>query len=375
MSLRTLLPSLPNLGFFRKPLLLILVPTLLCAAYWRFFYTPTYEAVVIVVPRSGERPAANDVAGAMLGSALRSKDIDSRMLEHYLQSSDMLARLDRDLDLRAHFSSSSINRFQRLAPDASSDAFLAHYRGHLRVIVDSSALLHIQIKAYDSAFALQLADLILQHAETFLNGVSVTLAKKQVEFIQGEVAKAENQLRVATQNLAKHQTRSGQLDPSRYSSVLMEVISKLEGELTRSQATLAGKLSFLSADAPQLTAERARIDAISREIAGLRDRLASSGGDAKSPGLASDILDFSNVLIETEFAAKTYSATLLALQAAHADAAYNVRTLIVLSRPATLENPAYPRNGYWALTALVLFALLFVLFKLVYDTIGAHVDR
>ncbi len=375
MSSPFTLPRLSSLGFLIKPLVLVLAPTLLCAAYWTFFYTPVYETVVVAVPRSGERPGTNDQAGAMLGSALRSKDVDSRMLEHYLSSPGMLALLDADLDLRTHFSNRRINAFQRLSTAANTDTLLAHYRKHIRIIVDSSALLHIEVKAYDAGFSVKLADRILAHAEIFLNTVSKTLAAKQVEFIRLEVAKAEKQLQAATERLASYQNKAGQLDPSRTSSDLMGVISRLESELARGQATLTGRLTLLSADAPQLVADRVRIESLAAEIANIRTRLAAESSTGGRAGLADDILRFNHVLIESEFAAKTYASALLALQAAHSEASYNVRTLIVLSKPQALESAAYPRIAYWTLTAFALFGLVFTFCKLVYDSIAAHIDR
>lgn len=363
------------LAFLLRPLLWVLAPALLLGAYWRFAYTPVYEAVVVAVPRSGERPVPADAAGAMLGSALRSKDIDSRMLEHYILSPDMLALLDADLAVRDHLSAPSIQPLQRLAKDADAEDFLAHFRDHVRVIVDSSSLLHIEVKAYDAAYALKLADRILAHSEAKLNAMSVQLAEKQVAFIQREVAKAETLFKENSAKLAAYQNEAGQFDPARYSEGIMGVVATLEAELAKEQATLTGKQIFLSGDASQLTLSRARIAALGSEIAALRARLADRTEDPANPRLSAEIMRFNTVLLETEFAAKTYSASLLALQAAHAEAAFTVRTLITISRPSALDSPAYPATGYWMLTALVLSALLFTLAKLVYDTVAAHIDR
>ena len=369
-------PSHPSaLAFLVRPLLWVLIPSLLLGAYWRFIYTPVYEAVVVAVPRSGERPTTTDPAGAMLGSALRSKDIDSRMLEHYIRSPDMLALVDADLDVRGHFSASSIQPLQRLDPDANAEEFLEHFRHHVRIIVDSSSLLHVEVKAYDATYALKLADRILAHSEAKLNAMSVQMAEKQVAFIQREVTKAEKLFKENSAKLASYQNEAGQFDPARYSEGIMSVVATLEAELAKEQATLTGKQIFLSGDASQLTLSRARIAALGSEIAALRARLADRTEDPAHPRLSAEIMRFNTVLLETEFAAKTYSASLLALQAAHAEAAFTVRTLITISRPAALDRPAYPRTGYWMLTALLLSALLITLFKLVYDTVASHIDR
>jgi capsular polysaccharide transport system permease protein len=206
-----------------------------------------------------------------------------------------------------------------------------------------------------------------------LNGVSKQLADKQVDFIRVEVAKAEALFKDRTRQLTLYQNTAGQLDPARYSEALMSVIARMENELAEQNARIAGRKTFIAANAPQLVETQSRIDALTAEIATLRSRLA--GGSEKGTPLSNEIMKFNDAAIETEFAAKTYASALLALQSAHAQAALNVRTLIVIAHPSTLEDAAYPRLGYWTLSALALFALAAVLGRLIYDSVMCHIDR
>ncbi|MDF3057820.1 MAG: hypothetical protein K0R17_2035 [Rariglobus sp.] len=364
-------PSPPSA--LKRLLLLVIAPTLLLAAYWVFLYTPVYEAAVVVLPRSSDIPSGADPAGAMLGAALRSKDVDSHMIEQYILSPDMLKRLDADLRLRDHYSSPSINRWQRLPKDASFDEFLDYYRGMVRVIVDSSSILHVEARGFSPGQTLALADHIVSESEAMLNAVSRQLADKQVGFIRLEVAKAESLFKDRTQKLTLYQNTAGQLDPARYSEALMEVIARMERELAEQNTRIAGRRTFIAAGAPQLVETQSRIDALTTEISTLRARLAG-----QAPGgtpLASEIMKFNDAAIETEFAAKTYASALLALQSAHAQAALNIRSLIVIAHPSSLEDATYPRVGYWTLTALALLGLVTVLGRLIYDSVMCHIDR
>ncbi len=361
------------LSFLLRPLLCILVPTLALLAYWTFIYDRVYEAEVVLLPRTSES-SASGAASALLGAAASSTDLDSRMLAHYIASPDMLTLLDADLGLRAAFTSTEIHRLQRLRTDATADEFLAYYRARVRVIVDSSAIMRVQAKAFSGDAALAMANRIIHHAEAKLNAVSVQMAAKQVEFIQGEVSKAEALFKDRSARLTRQQNTSGLLDPSKYSEELMKIIARLESELAQQRATLAGKESFISPQSPQLSLTRAHIEALVAGIASQRERLSGtgSGSDAR---FSEAIMQFNEVALEAEFAAKTYAASLLALQAAHAEAALGVRTLVVISRPDRLEVPAYPRLGYWTLTALALFSILLVLGHLLHATVMSHVDR
>lgn len=362
------------LSFLLRPLLCILVPTLGLLAYWSFVYDPVFECEVVVLPRTGDTSAANTAASALLGSAAGATDVDSRMLAHYILSPDMLALLEADLNLRATFTSPRIQKLQRLSPGATNDQFLSYYRSKVRVIVDSSAIMRIQAKGFSGDAAVALADRIAHHAENYLNAVSRQMAAKQVEFIQSEVTKAETVFKDRSAKLTLQQNTSGLLDPSKYSDELMKIIGRLEAELAEQRATLAGKETFIAAKSPQLAATRAQIAALTAGIAAQRERLSGSGNgpDAR---FSETIMKFNEVALETEFAAKAYSASLLALQAAHAEAALGVRTLVIISRSNRLESAAYPRTAYWTLTAFALFTILIVLGRLIHDSVMSHVDR
>jgi capsular polysaccharide transport system permease protein len=364
----------PLLPFFKSILLLVLAPTLALIIYWAFVYTPVYEAGVVALPRNSEVPTGADAAGAMLGAALRSKDVDSHMVEQYILSPDMLQRLDAALNLREHYSSENINWWQRLPREASFDRFLEYYRKMVRVVVDSSSILHIETRGFSPEKTLELADRIVSEAEDMLNGVSKQLAAKQVEFIRIEVMKAESLFRDRTQKLTLYQNTAGQLDPARYSESIMAVIARMERELAEQNTRIAGHKTFLAADAPQLVEVQSRIDALTTEITTLRSRLTGGNSPGATP-LSDEIMKFNDAALETEFAAKTYSAALLALQGAHAQAALNIRTLIIIAHPSSLEDPAYPRLGYWTLATLALFTLIAVLGRLIYDSVMCHMDR
>lgn len=365
--------SPPLFPVVKRLLLLIIVPTMALTLYWVFLYTPVYEASVVILPRNSEVPTGADAAGAMLGAALRSKDVDSHMIEQYILSPDMLKRLEVDLDLRAHYSSSAINRWQRLPQDASFDRFLEYYRSMVRVIVDSSSILHIEARGFSADKTLALADQIVRESEKMLNGVSRQLAAKQVDFIRIEAAKAESLFKDRTQKLIRYQNSAGQLDPARYSESIMAVIAQMERELSEQNTQITGHKTFLAADSHQLVETQSRIDALNKEITALRSRLTGHSSDS-SP-LSDEIRKFNDAALETEFAAKTYAAALLALQSAHAQAALNIRTLIVIAHPPSLDEPAYPRLGYWTLAAFALFMLVAVLGQLIYDSIMCHIDR
>src|SRR5690606_19004613 len=246
----------------------------------------------------------------------------------------MLRLLDAELDLRAAFSAPEIHRWQRLPADASFDRFLDYYRDKVRVIVDSSSLLHVQARGFTSEQARALANSIIARSEDMLNGVSRQLAAKQVDFIRVEVGKAETLFKDRTQQLAVYQNQAGQLDPNRTSESLMAVIARMERELAEQNTILAGQRTFISADSPRFVEAVAAMQALTSGIRNRRERLVGLSETARS--LSQKIMKFNDAAMETQFAAKTYASALLALQAPHAHGPLNIRTLIVSAQPSTL---------------------------------------
>src|SRR5687767_11970973 len=116
-------------------LLVIGLPTLLTAAYLAFFAADHYvsEATIAVRQASGEVSAISGAA-LLLSGVNPPARTDTLYLTRYLHSLALLQRLDRELKVREHYASASLDLAFRLRPGASQERFLEYFRRRVEVI-------------------------------------------------------------------------------------------------------------------------------------------------------------------------------------------------------------------------------------------------
>lgn len=61
---------------------------------------------------------------------------DVLLVQDYLNSPDLLAKLDKQLGLKAHYQSHNVDYFSRLSGDVSQEDFLKYFRDHLSLRLD-----------------------------------------------------------------------------------------------------------------------------------------------------------------------------------------------------------------------------------------------
>lgn len=103
---------------------IILMPVFAISVYIGQMMTDRYATEAsIMIKRHAQGPSVTGL-GAALGLGDLSATEDERLLLAYIHSPDLLLLLDEDLNLRSHYSQPSVDRFSRLAPDASREEFL-----------------------------------------------------------------------------------------------------------------------------------------------------------------------------------------------------------------------------------------------------------
>src|SRR5262249_17370425 len=147
-----------------------------------------------------------------------------------------------------------------------------------------------------------LAELILEKSEALVNSISERSRHDALMRAQGEVTRAENRLRQAQTALLAFRNKEKLIDPSMSAQSIGDTIT----ELTKKRLLLENNRAALraAADSPTLRVVTARIDALDKQIEGLKKQLTSRTQDTAISG---QIAGFENLQIEVGFAEKLYS--------------------------------------------------------------------
>jgi capsular polysaccharide transport system permease protein len=354
--------------------LMIGAPLLASALYLYGFAADRYVSESIV----SVRQASGGSGGGVPGIALSIAGIDppsredTLSLRQYMHSLGLLGKLEERLKLRAHYEQPKLDPFFRLWAGTSREWFLDYYRARIELLFDDGAsLLTVRVQAFDPQFAQALNQAILDESEAFVNAFSQRVAREQMKFAEGELARATERVKSSQADLMAFQARHGQIDPAGRAQAASRIEGDLQAQITRLEAEQRALLAYLSEDAVPARALRQQLDALRRQLVAEQERATRGNGDARVNQLA---LQFQTHLRETKFADDAYNLALAAVENARIEAGRKIKSLAVVEPASLPDSPALPRRLYDLATLLAVCVLLYGGARLALSTIREHQD-
>ena len=333
------------------------VPTLVAAIYYGSIATPRYESTTTFTIQTAEGHMTTSALAMLMSSVPGTASRDVLLVQEYVRSRDMLEYLIEEHGFLEHYRNANADWFSRLGPDAPFEKVYEYYLDHVHLEHDSmSGVLTLSVQAFDSETATRLGQAILDQSEHMVNRLSEQARQDQIELAQRELDRAEARLSKARQSLSQLQSERGDLNPLASATAILEVRSRLEGELAISRAEVSTLAATMPRAAPEVVAARRRVTALQEQIDIQNGRLSGGTGDE---GLNADLAQFEPVVIEKEFAQRAYSSALASLELSRVDASRQHRYLVRIAGPSHPDQASFPRFWYSVLTVLVLaFAIL-----------------
>lgn len=296
---------------------------------------------------------------------------DVLLIQDYLKSPDLLAKLDKVLGLKAHYQSHKVDYFSRLPADVSREQFIEYYRNHLTLRLDDiSGVLTIEFQAFDPAYGQRVVGLMLKESESFINKLGHQVALEQLSFVEKEVDRAYQRVQDEKAKVLAFQNSHQLISPESTSTARLGVVSQIEGELASQQAHLKQLQSYMKETAPAVISMKARVEALTEQLEQEKARLTGTDKDAMNEVTAS----YMDVKTQATLAADLYKSGLISLEQARVEAYRKLKHLLVVSQPTLAEDAEYPRRLYNLATIGVLLCLLYGLIVMGLATLREHQD-
>ena len=357
---------------FRWIYRLILAGSLLCIFYWTFSSDRYVSEATILIQNTEQITTSSiDVTTLLSGMGSPNKN-DQLLLSEYLLSVDMLKKLDRALNLRDHYSDSRWDFASRMwLGKYYLEWFYHYYLSRVSVTYDEiSGVLRIEAQAYDPDTAHKIAQLLVQDGEKYMNEMSHTLAKVQVEFLDKQVTQAQIQVLNASKNLLNFQNQKGLISPKATIESIHNIISKLEGQRTELQTQLASLPHNLDKNHPTKKSITQSIIALEHQIIQEQMKLASTNGNPLNSLMEEEQL----LKLELSFKQDIYQTSLAALEKGKMDVARTLKHVSIIQQPILPEYAWQPRRIYGIVTTFCISLLILGITKLLKSIIIDHVD-
>ncbi len=322
----------------RRVVVFVGVPTVLAASYLVFYASRQYESVSMFTINSADAASGMMASfmGAIPGSAAAR---DVVVVREYVLSRDMLDLLIREQRFLEHYRDARIDWLSRLRPDQSSEDVYDYYLDHVDVEHDElGSTLTLKVRAFTSADAKRLSEAILAAAEAKVNTMDEDARGDSIALAQREFDRAEQRLTAARRKVLELQRQGHELNPVESAGTLMAVRGSLEGALAAARAELQAMLGTMLPTAPQVIAQRQRVDALAGQVQSQRLRMTGRGND----GLGASIAQFEPIVVEKELAQLAYESAAKALETARIDASRQHRYLVTIANPSAPNRWTHP---------------------------------
>lgn len=296
---------------------------------------------------------------------------DVLLIQDYLNSPDLLDKLDKELNIKAHYQNHKIDYFSRLPDNVSREDFIQYYRDHLTLRLDElSGVLTIELQAFDPAYGQRVVGLMLKESEGFINRLGHQVALEQLAFVEKEVNRAYQRVQDEKAKVLEFQNNHHLLSPESTSTAWLGVVSQIESELAQQQAQLKQLQSYMKDTAPAVVSVQTRVDALNKQLEQEKARLTGVDKDAMNEVTAR----YMDVQTQATLAADLYKSGLVSLEQARVEAYRKLKHLLVVSQPTLAEDAEYPRRLYNLATIGVLLCLLYGLVVMGLATLREHQD-
>ena len=359
-----------HLGLVASFLLLVILPTLLSGFYLYTVAADQYASRGGFSVRSEDNASTAEILGGLSAlSTGTSKDTD--VLFEFMESQNIVQRVDAELDLRAMFSKPVFDPVFSLKERGPIEELLKFWKRMVRVDYDTrKGLIELQVNAFSPEDAQAIAKAIFQANSEVINNLSAIAREDITRFTRDELDQSLEALKAARQEMSRFRTENQIVDPSADIAGQMGLVTSLQSQL--SEALVEFDILIISTNErdPRIAETQRRIDVIQNRIQEERKKFGiSSSVEDDENDYSSILAEYQAISIDLEYAEESYLLARSAYQDALGKSRQQTRYLAAYLNPTLAESAEYPERGLllglvflfsflsWSVLCLVYYSL------------------
>jgi len=362
-------------GLLLSFLLLVIVPC--SAVYWYLEVRAVdqFASTVGFSIRSEDAKSPVDILGG-LSNLTSGSTSDSDILYEFIQSQELVQRIDQRLDLRTIWSKAKADPVFAFDSSKSLEDLVNYWGRMVNISYDGGTrLIQVRVLAFDAQDARAIAREITAESSTMINRLSAIARDDATRYAKEDLTAARTQLKTARQAVTSFRTREQIVDPNADIQSQMGLIGSLQKQLADSLIALDLLHDSTRDSDPRIRQAERRIEVIQTRIAderqkfgvGTRPESATGQGDVKAYGNV--VSEYEGLIVEREFSEKTYLSALSAFEGAKANAQRQSRYLAAYIGPTLAQTAEYPRRLMIAGLVTLFLVLAWSIMTLIYYSI------
>jgi len=354
-------------------LLMVVSPVLIASFYYAFFASGQYLVETKYIIQGHER-SQSDMLGVLAGftgAAASPSAKDSYIAREYIWSAELLKKLDKELEVKAHYSDTHYDGWARLDADAVFSDFLEYWFDTIDIEYDTtSGITTLGVTAFTAEKSFSISKSLLKEAEKHVNKLSERARNDSLNFAKKELRSAEESLIEARTNITALRNIQKDIDPEKTTIARLELATELESKLAEAQAELSNLSAFMKQDAFKIRALRGSVNTLKNQIKKERKRWGDSSDSTNT--LSTRIAKYENLLAKKIVAERFYESALLSLESARLSAIQQQQYLEIIAAPYQPREAEKPYVFSNMVSMILGSLLLWVIGVLIVSAVKDH---
>lgn len=338
--------------------LIVLLPTLLVAAYYYLVASNQYESEAHFVVRASDAqtPAPGGLGQALTLVGGESSERDALLVADYLKSHDAVDALQARIGL--------IDRFRRPGADILSRLWSAHptpeqlqhyFEGKIAVDVSTeTGIMTLKVRSFRPEDSFQIIRELIRLGEERVNLLNRRNYVNAIAMSQRQVAEAETSLDQVQDQITRFRRTERDFNPQVTGASRTSMVSELQGQLAGARAQAASMAAVLSPNSPQLVAARDRVAALARQVGSESAKLSEGPGN-----VASGMGGYEGIKMRQDMAGKQFEIASAALLRAQDDARRQQLFVVPIVEANLPVRATYPQRTKIVVTTFLALLLVY----------------
>lgn len=352
-------------------LVLVFAPTVVAGWYLWTRAADQYASNVGFSVRREEAASPLDFLSGGIPGISGSSSTDTDILYEFIQSQKLVTEMNDEIDLKTLWSKPENDPIFTFDPAKPIEDLMDYWERMVRIQYDRSAgLIEVRILAFDPDDAKLIAQTLLDKSSQMINDLSAIAREDAIRYSWEELTAAKERLADARQKVQEFRNRYQLVDPSIDVATQSQLIGSLQGQLAEARIALDILKDTAPDTDPRVSQASRRIAVIQAQIDEERQKMGIGAASNDTGEAFADIIgEYERLIVEREFAEKTYVSALATYDLSLADARQKSRYLAAYTQPTRAESSRYPKRltvlgmlGLflflaWSISALVAYSL------------------
>ena len=346
-------------GILTSFILVVIAPLIIAIYYLFVIAEDQYASTFGFAVRSESMSSAQSLLGGLTASLSGNSSSDTDILYEFIQSRTMVDKINAKLDLRKVYSRPDFDPIFAFDPSSPSEDLVAYWQDMVRIsYATGTGLIEVRVNSFDPHDTKAIAEEIVAESASMINELSAIARADSTNYAREDLEQSVARLKSAREALTRFRSETRIVDPSADIQGQMGLLNSLEAQLAEAFIEMNLLIETARDNDPRMEQARRRIAVIQSLIEQERQKFGM-GNTSRGEGdkdYSTLIGEFERLMVDLEYAQKSYLAAQSVLDAAQAEAQRKSRYLATYASPSLPESSQYPRRTtLTVLTGAVLF--------------------